>query len=121
MDQFVLVLGERSAYLPGGKWQQYEADIRDGKLVCVPKGDNTVSYEIPLSDFRRAEFGIGSGNLWLQCQLEKGSLVFCSPRKSWKSEAGIRVKDAIDAVCSIVDKKAYDQMTGPLFFLHMFK
>ena len=63
----------------------------------------------------------GRGNLWLQCELEKGTLVFCSPRKSWKSEAGKLLVESLNKVCLIEDMKAYSQYTGPFFFIHMFK
>ena len=72
-------------------------------------------------EFKEVEFGIGSGNLWLQCELENGSLTFCSPRKSWKSESGNKLVELINSVCPIKDIKAYKQYTGPLFFIHMFK
>ena len=121
MEKFVLVLGETSSYLPGDKWAQYEVEVAADKLICTPKKNAGKSYEISYTEFKQAEFGIGSGNLWLQCLLDKGRLVFCSPRKSWKSEAGIKLIEAINNVCTIEDMKAYKQYTGPFFFIHMFK
>ncbi|MCH5148684.1 MAG: hypothetical protein J1G05_04910 [Clostridiales bacterium] len=121
MNKFTLILGETSPYLPGGKWTEYEVELSDGKMICTPKKDAEKSYEISLSEFQTAEFGIGSGNLWLQCKLTRGCLVFCSPRKSWKSEEATKLIDAINSVCPIKDMKAYKQYTGPFFFIHMFK
>ena len=121
MNKFILVLGESNGYLPGGQWTEYGVEVADDKLVCTPKKDATKSYEIPYTQFKSAEFGIGSGNLWLRCKMERGGLVFCSPRKSWKSEAATKLINAINDVCAIKDMKAYKQYTGAFFFIHMFK
>ena len=121
MNKFVLILGEPSPYLSGGKWTEYEVELSDDKMICTPKKEAEKSYEISLSEFQAAEFGIGSGNLWLQCKLARGYLVFCSPRKSWKSEEAAKLIDAINKVCPIKDMKAYKQYTGPFFFIHIFK
>lgn len=121
MNKFILILGESNSYLPGNKWTEYEAEASTDKMICTPKKNSTDKYEINYSEFKQAEFGIGSGNLWLQCKLEKGSLVFCSPRKSWKSEEAAKLIDAINNVCPIKDMKSYKQYTGPFFFIHMFK
>ena len=83
--------------------------------------DTSINITINYSEFKETEFGIGNGNLWLQCELEKGSLKFCSPRKSWKSETGKKLVELINNVCPIKDMKAYKQYTGALFFIHMFK
>ena len=121
MNKFILILGENSPYLPGKKWTEYGVEVSDGKLICTPKKEAAQSYEISISEFKAAEFGIGSGNLWLQCKLSRGYLVFCSPRKSWKSEEGAKLIEAINNACPIKDMKAYKQYTGPFFFIHMFK
>ena len=121
MNKFVLVLGASNPYLPGNQWTEYEVEVSNDKLICTPKKNADNHYEIALSEFQAAEFGIGSGNLWLQCKLEKGALNFCSPRKSWKSEEATKLIDAINNVCPIKDMKAYKQYTGPFFFIHMFK
>ena len=103
------------------KVNEYEVEVLTDKMVCTPKKEATNSYEINFSEFEGAEFGIGSGNLWLQCKLKRGGLVFCSPRKSWKSEGATKLIEAIDKSCTIKDMKAYKQYTGPFFFIHMFK
>ncbi|MCH5159957.1 MAG: hypothetical protein J1F66_03815 [Clostridiales bacterium] len=121
MSKFSLILGEANSYLPGSKWTEYEVEVSSDKLICTAKKDSASVYEINLSEFKAAEFGIGSGNLWLQCTLEKGYFVFCSPRKSWKSAEGARLIEAINNVCPIKDMKSYKQYTGPLFFIYMFK
>lgn len=88
MEKFLMVLGEENTILTGKLWTQYEVTILDNKIVCTSKKDPKVVADILYSDFKKAEFGIGSGNLWLQCELSTGILNFCSPRKYWKSEAG---------------------------------
>lgn len=121
MDNFILVLGEPSNLLPGKAWTNYNVNIMDDKMVCTNKKDPSLSFDIFFKDFKEAEFGIGSGNLWLQCKLEQGSLIFCSPRKSWKSDSGKKLIEKINNVCEIKDMKAYKQYTGKLFFIYMFK
>lgn len=120
MGKFILVLGE-SNILPGKTWSQYEVNVLDDKMVCHSKKDISTIVEIPYSSFKSAEFGIGNGNLWLQCELENGNLSFCSPRKLWKSEDGKKLIEKINAVTEINDMKAYKKYTGPFFFLAMFK
>lgn len=121
MENFVLVLGENSPVLPGHTWTQYDVKVEDEELICVNHKDSSVVIKIPYTDFEKAEFGIGSGNLWLQCKLKGGSLIFCSPRKCWKSEAGKKLIEKINNVTEIIDKKNYDRYTGKFFFFWMFK
>ncbi len=121
MDKFLMVLGNENSYLPGALWSQYEVEVLDDKMVCTSKKDSTATFEIPYTEFKSAEFGIGNGNLWLQCMLEKGEFVFCSPRKSWKSESAKKLIEKINAVTPISDMKSYNHFTGKLFFIYMFK
>ncbi|MBE6544357.1 MAG: hypothetical protein E7675_08160, partial [Ruminococcaceae bacterium] len=65
----------------------YITEIRDECLVCTNDKLNVFNKEIPFSSFQSAEFGIGSGQLWLQCIVDGNEFIFCSPRKSWKSPA----------------------------------
>lgn len=119
MEKFILVLG--SGKLPGNQWTQYNVDVLEDKMVCTQKKDSSIVVEIPYSSFKKAEFGIGSGNLWLQCELEDGILNFCSPRKCWKSEVGKKLIEKINTVTEVKDMKAYKQYTGPFFIFAMFK
>lgn len=118
---FELVLGKESPILPGSAWTQYSVEVLPNKMVCVAKKGAAAKVEIYYSSFKSAEFGIGNGNLWLQCELEGGSLVFCAPRKAWKSAPGVALVEYISSACGIADMKAYKQYTGPFFFLAMFK
>ncbi len=121
MEKFTLILGQENNYLPGKIWTEYEVEVLEDKMICTCKKDTSINVIINYAEFKQTEFGIGNGNLWLQCELENGSLTFCSPRKSWKSEAGNKLVELINSVCPIKDIKAYKQYTGPLFFIHMFK
>lgn len=121
MDNFILILGQENNYLPGKMWTEYEVEVQNEQMVCRNKKDPSIVVTIAYNEFKNAEFGIGNGNLWLQCELENGSLTFCSPRKSWKSDAGNQLVELVNNVCPIKDMKVYKQYTGPLFFIHMFK
>ena len=121
MDKFTLLLGKENNYLPGKVWTEYEVDILEDRMFCISKEDASIIVSVHFSEFKKAEFGIGNGNLWLQCELENGPLVFCSPRKCWKSEVGKKLIESISNVVAIDDMKAYKQYTGPFFFIHMFK
>lgn len=119
MDKFILVVTGDHNVLPGSGWTQYETEVLDDKIVSKAK-DNT-EYEVLFKDIKSAEFGIGSGNLWLQLELENGHLNFCSPRKCWKSEVGKKLIENISKFVEIKDMKEYNHFTGKLFFIYMFK
>lgn len=115
-----ILLGEANNILPGGLWHGYAVLVEDEEMVCYTKTHET-EFHIPYADFQRAEFGIGNGNLWLQCQIAGNSLVFCAPRKRWKSAAGKKLIEKISAVTQIQGMKDYERFTGKLFWLFMFK
>jgi hypothetical protein len=119
-QEFTLVLGQPNNYLPGKLWTQYMVTVLDDRMKCVNKKTHE-EFEISYSEFKEAEFGIGNGNLWLQCKLNNGPFVFCSPRKCWKSKEGKLLIDKINRVVEIKDMKEYEHYTGKLFFLYMFK
>ena len=121
MDKFILVLGGESPVLAGNLWTQYNVDVQDEKMVCTSVKEPSCSAEIYYSSFESAEFGIGSGNLWLQCVIDGNKLNFCSPRKSWKSEAGKKLIENIEKHTEIKDMKEYKSFTGPFFFFSLFK
>ena len=120
-NKFVMVMGDGGSILPcPGPFTTYMAKITENSLIC--EHDKLgVSQEIPFSSFKRAEFGIGSGNLWLQCVVDGSAFVFCSPRKSWKSEAAKLLMEKISKHTEILSMKEYERYTGKLFFLYMFK
>jgi len=99
----------------------YITEIRDECLVCTNDKLNVFNKEIPFSSFQSAEFGIGSGQLWLQCIVDGNEFIFCSPRKSWKSPAAKLLLKKIGEKTEILSMKEYDKYTGKLFFIYMFK
>lgn len=123
-EVFILVLGEPSTVLPGKTWKQYFVLVNDSQMECYDNEGN--QYLLDFDKFDGCEFGIGSGNLWLQSVYEGQSFVFCSPRKFWKSKVGHTIIDKLNGALSkkgkvILDMKAYKQYTGKLFFIYMFK
>lgn len=121
MEKFVMVLGEENNILPGKLWTQYEVEITEKEMICNNKKDVNNKVIISFDNFKEAEFGIGNGNLWLQCKIGDDNLNFCSPRKMWKSEQGKLLIERINSVTEIKDMKAYKSYTGPLFIFSIFK
>lgn len=121
MEKFILVLGGKNNILPGKNWTQYDVEITEKEMICTEKKDANNIINIPFESFKSAEFGIGSGNLWLQCKIADNSLNFCSPRKIWKSEQGKLLIERISSFIEIKDMKAYKSYTGPFFIFSMFK
>lgn len=118
---FDMVVGHGGDVLPQARgYTGYIAEITDESVICT-NDKLKVKKEIPFSSFKSAEFGIGNGNLWLQCVVGESPFVFCSTRKNWKSEAGKLLMKKIAEHTEIKDMKAYDQFTGKLFFIYMFK
>ncbi len=116
-----LVVGEGGNILPcPSPFTGYVAHIGDELLTFYCDKLN-VKADIRFADFRSAEFGIGSGNLWLQCVVNNSPLVFCMPRKTWKSDQAKLLMEKIAAITELKDKKEYDHFTGKLFFLYMLK
>ena len=119
---FDLVLAEGGGILPTvTAFTGYIAEIREDCLVCTNEKLNIIKQEIPFSAFCKAEFGIGSGNLWLQCIVDGNPFIFCSPRKCWKSPAAKLLLKKIGEKTEIADMKEYDRYTGKLFLFYMFK
>ena len=117
-----MVVNQGGKHLPDNKpFTEYSAEIAEDRLICKKGSLSAIVAEIPYSAFQSAEFGIGSGNLWLQCVVDGSPLVFCSPRKCWMSDAGKLLIEKIGQHTEIRDLKEYKHYTGKLFFLYMFK
>ena len=72
---FDMVLGESGSILPKARgFTGYIAEIKDDCLDCNNDKFGVSHKEIPFSSFQSAEFGIGSGQLWLLWLT--GSLLF---------------------------------------------
>lgn len=118
---FNMVVGHGGGVLPQAMgYTGYFTEITDGSIICTNE-KLKVKKEIPLSSFKSAEFGIGSGNLWLQCNVDGQPLIFCSPRKSWKSDAAKLLISKISEHTEVQGMKDYERFTGKLFFIYMFK
>lgn len=116
---FDLVLGEGGGILPTKtSFTGYFAEITPDALICVNEKMG-IRTKIPFTDFESAEFGIGSGNLWLQCQVNGAPFVFCTTRGNWKKPSARLLMEKINAVTPIEDMKAYRRVTGAfgIFFL----
>lgn len=119
-DLLEVILGGQNSLLPGGLWTAYWAEIREGSVRFVNDVLGT-DITVPYTAFRNAEFRIGNGNLWMQCMVYDDELVFCSPRRSWRSSAAQRFIAALENHLTVFGKKDYDRMMGKLFWLYMFK
>lgn len=115
---FEMVLGESEGILPKARgYTGYFAEITDSGIICT-NDTFEVKKEIPFSSFTAAEFGIGSGLLWLQCVVNGKSFIFTSPRKNWKSPAGRLLVEKIGAHTEILGQAEYKRYMGKLFWLY---
>lgn len=115
-DVFQLVLGQENDILPGRGFGGYMVVVGDEEMICFNDKLSEKEYRIPYAAFQKAEFGIGSGNLWLQCMVNGHFFVFCTTRGGWKSQQGKRLLEKIGAVTPIEDMKSYEQFTGKFFW-----
>ena len=116
-----LVIGEGGNILPQKIGMQgYFAEMTDTSLIFT-NDVLKVQKEVPFTSFTRAEFGIGSGQLWLQCIVDGSSFVFCMRRKHWKSEGAKRMLQKIGEHTEVLGMKEYNGYTGKLFIFYMFK
>ena len=116
-----LVLGNETDILPCSiGFTGYMTEIKETSIICRNEKLKACK-EIPFSSFQRAEFGIGSGNLWLQCAVDGSEFSFCMPRKAWKSPQAQLLLKKISEHTELLDKKEYDRFMGKLFWLYMFK
>ena len=118
---FDMVLNNGGGILPTPvPFTGYFAHIQDDSIVCY-NDKLKIKQEIPFSSFTRAEFGIGNGNLWLQCIVDGADFIFCTTRKSWKSPAGKLLLDKISKHTEIIAMKQYEGYTGKWFIFYLFK
>jgi hypothetical protein len=116
---FELILGESNNVLPGKTWQSYFVVPGEESMLCYNAGDDSVVIDLPYSSFEKAEFGIGSGNLWLQCLVSGEFLPFCSTKKNWTSAAAKKILEKLDTLISEEDKKLFAKATGKFSFLYL--
>lgn len=117
---FDMVVGEGGGILPARGYTGYFAEITDTSIICT-NDKLEVKKEIPFSSFKAAEFGIGSGMLWLQCNIDGNFFAFTTTRKNWKTPSAKLLMDKIAEQTEILGRKDYDHYTGKLFFIYMWK
>lgn len=119
---FDMVLGESGNILPKARgFTGYIVEIKDDCLDCTNDKFGVFYKEIPFSSFQQAEFGIGSGQLWLQCIVDGESFVFCTTRKGWKSPAAKRILEKIGEHTEILGMDDYKKIMGKFFLFYMIK
>ncbi len=118
---FEMIVGESSGMLPQMiGFQPFFVEITDASIICI-NDKLGVKKEIPFTSFTRAEFGIGSAQLWLQCIVDGKPFVFCTSRKTWKAPSAKLLLDKIGQQTEILGMKEYNGYTGKKFFLYMWK
>lgn len=119
---FDMVLGESGSILPKARgYTGYIVEIKDDCLSCNNDKFGVFNKEIPFSSFKAAEFGIGSGQLWLQCIVNGELFVFCSTRKGWKSPAAKLILDKIGEHTEILGMEEYNKIMGKFFWFYLIK
>lgn len=116
---FELILGESNNVLPGKTWQSYFVVPGEESMLCYNASDDNSVIELPYSSFEKAEFGIGSGNLWLQCFVSGEFLPFCSTKKNWTSAAAKKILEKLGSLISEEDKKLFSKATGKFSFFYL--
>lgn len=117
-----MVLGLSDGILPKARgFTGYIAEIKDDCLEFTNDKFGVFHKQIPFSDFSEAVFGIGSGQLWLQCVVADNPFVFCLRRKHWKSETAKLLLSKIGEHTEILGQKEYDHYTGKLFLFYAIK
>lgn len=117
---FEMVVGQGGGVLPAYSFTGYFTEITDTSIICT-NDKLGVKKEILFSSFKAAEFGIGSGMLWLQCDIDGNFFAFTTPRKGWKAPAAKLLMDKISEHTEILSMKEYEHYTGKLFFIYMWK
>jgi len=86
---FDAVFGISGSFFPKARgFTGYIAEIKDDHLEFTNDYFGVYGKKIPFSSFQEAAFGIGSGQLWLQCVVDGEEFIFCMPRRRWKAPVG---------------------------------
>ena len=116
------VFGVSGDHLPKARgYTGYFVEVKEDCLEFTNEKFGILRKQIPFSYFQSAEFGMGSGQLWLQCTLAGEPFIFCLRRKVWKSELGKLLLEKIGQNTEILGKKDYDRYTGKLFLYYAIK
>ena len=117
---FDAVFGVSGSFFPKARgFTGYIAEIKDDHLEFTNDHFGVYGKRIPLSSFQAAEFGIGSGQLWLQCVVDGEEFVFCTPRHQWKWPAAKLLMEKIGQHTEIIGMDVYKKATGKLGLLYM--
>jgi len=115
------VIGEGGSILPQKIGMQGYFGILTETSIIFQNDVLKVKKEVPFSSFTRAEFGIGSAQLWLQCVVDGSPFVFCFLRRHWKSSQAKYLLDKIGEHTTVEGWKEYNGYTGKLFLIYMWK
>ena len=80
-----------------------------------------VKKEVPYECFKAAEFGCGSGQLWLQCVVDGAPFIFTTLRKNWKKPSAKLLLEKIGQYAKIEGMKEYEGYTGWKIIFYLFK
>lgn len=114
---FEMIVGPRNEVFPVKSMCCFMTLIGEDRITCI-NDKQGIKKDILFSSFQKAEFGIGSGQLWLQCEIDGKFMAFCTNRKAWKSEAAKLLLEKIGANTPILDTKEYERYTGPFFLFY---
>ncbi len=113
-----IVFGETGGLLPKARgYTGYMVEITDTSIILENEKFGE-KKEIPFSSFSKADFGIGSGNLWLQCVVDDRPFIFCATRGAWKSPAAKLLMEKIGEHTEVEGMKEYKHFTGKLFIFY---
>jgi hypothetical protein len=121
---FPMALARGADILPApSAFTAYMTEIKDDCIVCTNDKLDVFNKEIPFSSFQRAEFGIGSGHLWLQCVVDGKEFIFCSSmlRKGWKTPAAKLLIEKIGEHTEILGMDDYNKIMGKFFWYYLIK
>lgn len=115
-----VVVGHGGDILPRRGMTGYFGELTDTGMLLSNDQLNIEKKELLFSSFTRAEFGLGSGQLWLQCTVDGSDFVFCLPRSGYKSAAGQYLLDKLDAQLgeSLREDPDYKKHMGAFFWLY---
>ena len=117
---FNAIFGVSGSFFPSSRnFSSFIAEIKDDCLEFTSDYFGVYHKQIPFSAFQKAEFGIGSGQLWLQCIVDGEEFIFCMPRRQWKAPVGKLLMEKISPYAEILDMDAYKKATGKLAWLYL--
>ncbi len=114
------VVGDGGGILPQKVgFQGYFCELADDGLIFTNDVLGVYNKKILFSSIRQAEFGLKSGQLWLQMDIDGQFFAFCLRRSHYKSAAGQLLLDRLDARLgtALREDREYKRYTGKLWIL----